>query len=322
MLTSLVLQLEAEGTAVLPASLGRAGQGLLLRLIGERDPALARALHDAQGLKPYTVSNLVLGKRAQGVLAVEAGQRGWLRLTGLNAEVSGHLAALAAKPPALVELDGQPFQVGRATVDPAEHPWAGQTSYQDLAAPFLLGGQERLGPAIRLEFASPTTFRSGGHFVPLPLPELVFGSLLDRWQSFAPIALHPETRRFAAEAVGVSRYALRTRGTPLVRRGGEEWESTGAGGQGGGGAAPAGSSVQAQRSGGVGGSGEIVNPPEARKAKSEIVNTLIGFTGRAVFTALNRDRYWLSVLHLLAAFAFYSGVGYQTGAGLGQARRF
>jgi CRISPR-associated endoribonuclease Cas6 len=118
-----------------------------------------------------------------------------------------------------------------------------------------------------LEFASPTTFRSQGQYLPLPLPELVFGSLLDRWQAFAPIALHPDLRRFAAEAVVLGRYHLRTRGMPY-KQGGMQ----------------------------------------------------IGFTGEATFVVLNRDRYWLNVLHLLAAFAFYSGIGYQTGAGLGQAR--
>ncbi len=46
----------------------------------------------------------------------------------------------------------------------------------------------------------------------------------------------------------------------------------------------------------------------------------IGFTGQVTFSALTQAPYWLNALHLLAAFAFYSGVGYQTGAGLGQAR--
>jgi CRISPR/Cas system endoribonuclease Cas6 (RAMP superfamily) len=57
-----------------------------------------------------------------------------------------------------------------------------------------------------------------------------------------------------------------------------------------------------------------------RRSRGKIVNTIISFMGEVTFTALNRDRYWLSVLHLLAAFAFYSGVGYQTAAGLGQTR--
>jgi CRISPR-associated endoribonuclease Cas6 len=116
-------------------------------------------------------------------------------------------------------------------------------------------------------FASPTTFNSRGRTLPLPLPELVFGSLLDRWQAFAPIALHPDMRRFAEEAIVLSRYRLRTRSMPTKDRGMQ-----------------------------------------------------IGFTGQVTFVARNRDRYWLNVLHLLAAFAFYSGVGYQTGIGLGQVR--
>jgi CRISPR-associated endoribonuclease Cas6 len=297
MLTSLVLQLQSPGEANLPANLGRAGQALLLRLIGGRDAALAQALHEAEKARPFTVSNLVLGKRAGGSLHVQAGQAGWLRFTGLNEAVSSHLAALAVQPPGSVELDGHHFNVTGATLDRAVHPWAGRISYQDLAAPYLLGGRERLNSTLRLEFASPTTFRSQGRYLPLPEPELVFGSLLDRWQAFAPIALHPDTRRFVAEAVALSRYELRTRGMPYVKRGAGEVRS--------GGAAPPGGLAQERGSRGE----EAVHYP-----------TIIGFTGQVVFAVLNRDRYWLNVLHLLAAFAFYSGVGYQTSAGLGQVR--
>ncbi|MEW5961249.1 MAG: CRISPR system precrRNA processing endoribonuclease RAMP protein Cas6 [Chloroflexota bacterium] len=267
MLTSLILTLQSPTAATLPSTLGRAGQALLLQLIGARTPALAEALHQGDGPRPYTVSNLVIGKRTGGSLQVEAGQAGWLRFTGLNPEVSQQLQALAAAPPETATLNGHLFTVVGATLDPADHPWAGQTRYQDLAAPFLLGGQVPPAPRVRLEFASPTTFKSQGRYVPLPLPELVFGSLLDRWQSFAPVALHPEVRRFAAEAVVLSQYELRTVSLPY-KQGGLQ----------------------------------------------------IGFTGQATFAALNRDRYWLNILHLLAAFSFYSGIGYQTGAGLGQTR--
>ncbi len=267
MLTSLILTVTTPTAARLPASLGRAGQALLLRLVQAHSPTLAEALHQSNGLKPYTVSNLVMGKRQGGTLTVEAGQSGWLRFTGLTEPVSRTLQNLTAAAPAAVELDGHTFTVTGATLNPADHPWAGQTSYQDLAAPYLLGGQRRPPTRIALEFAGPTTFRSNNRWQPLPLPELVFGSLLDRWQTFAPIALHPETRRFAAEAVGLNQYDLRSRGVPYKQGG-----------------------------------------------------SLIGFSGEATFAALNKDRYWLNVLHLLAAFAFYSGVGYMTAAGLGQTR--
>jgi CRISPR-associated endoribonuclease Cas6 len=267
MLTSLILQLKASGEAKLPASLGRAIQAMLLDLIARRDPAVASQLHADQGPRPYTVSNLVLGQRKQGTLHLSPGQTGWLRVTGLTAAVSEQILAIASDPPAQLTLDKQPLTVMGATLDPAEHPWAGSISYQDLAAPFLLGSEGRPSPRLGLEFVAPTTFKSQGRWLPLPLPELVFGSLLDRWQAFAPIALHPETRRFAAEAVALNRYRLRSRGIP-------------------------------QKEGGL----------------------RIGFTGRADFVALNRDRYWLNILHLLAAFSFFSGVGYGTAAGLGQCR--
>jgi CRISPR-associated endoribonuclease Cas6 len=46
----------------------------------------------------------------------------------------------------------------------------------------------------------------------------------------------------------------------------------------------------------------------------------VGFVGQAVFLALNSDRYWVHALHLLAEYARYAGVGYQTTMGMGQAR--
>ena len=267
MLTSLVLTLRPLESGSKPANLGRAVHAFLLRWVQAADPALAATLHDADPPRPFTCSNLVGGRRRGGSLRLEPEQDYWLRLTSLSAELSALLReTLLDHPPDTLELDGAPFRVLGATTDPARHPWAGSASYQDLAAAHLLAGStpsSRLG----LSFATPTTFRSGGMNVPLPLPERVFGSLLDRWQAFAPVAVNPELRRFAAEQVAVARYRLRTRVLPFK--------------------------------------------PGAMQ---------VGFTGECHYVALHHDRYWLSVLHLLAGYAFYAGVGYQTAAGMGQAR--
>lgn len=48
---------------------------------------------------------------------------------------------------------------------------------------------------------------------------------------------------------------------------------------------------------------------------------LIGGVGRATYTALGGDRYWLATIQMLADFALYSGVGVKTTIGLGQVRR-
>ena len=57
----------------------------------------------------------------------------------------------------------------------------------------------------------------------------------------------------------------------------------------------------------------------ALRTKGDAVQ--IGFVGRCRYTALNRDRYWLGLIQMLTDYAFFAGVGYQTAAGLGQARR-
>ncbi len=267
MLTSLVFSLVAPTAANLPQSLGRASQSLFYRLLDSYDPALAANLHDAEGIKPYTVSNLVLGKIGGKRKQIAAGQTGWLRFTGLTTDVSRILLTIAQNPPDRIEMDGVLFAVTGVTIDPAVHPWAGRISYQDFAAPYLLAGSARPHRHITLSFESPTTFRSQRKFIPFPLPEQVFGGLLMRWQQFAPVALNPEVRRFAAETVAVSRYRLRTTSLPYKQKGMQ-----------------------------------------------------VGFIGEATFTALNTDRYWLNILHLLANYAFYSGVGYQATVGLGQTR--
>lgn len=47
----------------------------------------------------------------------------------------------------------------------------------------------------------------------------------------------------------------------------------------------------------------------------------IGGVGEVTYRALSSDRYWLGVMHLLAHFARFSGVGVQTTTGMGQTRR-
>jgi CRISPR-associated endoribonuclease Cas6 len=287
-LTSLVLTLKPREAASAPPHLGRAAHAALLRAVDAAHPALAAQLHDAppgaSGPKPFTCSSL-MGKRAEGRLDPNGAYT--LRYTALTSELADLLPSLfeGPKPEAggrkpevgdpqseiqnpisAIELDGVLFDVTGATCDPAVQPWAAQTTFEELSAPWLLGRAE---PArhITFQFTSPTTFHSGGRSVPLPLPELVLGSLLERWNAYAPVALPEETRRFAAECMAVSRYELTTRSLPF---------------------------------------------------KEGAVK--IGMVGQVTFAATRYDRYWLSLIHLLAEFALFAGVGAGVTMGMGQAR--
>lgn len=265
-LISLVLVLrpaEAPGRA-LPLWWGAAAHALFLSAVRQVNPELASRLHDEQGPRPFTVSNLLGAARE-----LTPSRQVALRFTALQAEVASALLEASSAggplaPGARLELDYLPFVVERALLAPAEHPWAGESSYRQLMSARLV--QTAPPRRLRLRLASPTGFRSAEKQQPFPLPELVFGSLLERWNSFSPMAFPAEVRRFAAECLGVSAFNLRTRSARL-------------------------------KEGGL----------------------RIGCVGEVTFTALNYDRYWMSLLHTLAAFAFFSGVGASTPLGFGQA---
>ncbi len=210
MLTSLVMTLTTDRSLSFPPHLGRASHAAFLRLIAQSDPALAEHLHAPDQRRPFTCSNL-WGLRREGrglALAPEAPAS--LRYTGLTAEVSHHLRQWVERPPSHIELEGAALTVQAVTLDPDEHPWAGQITYEALGACHLLPDD---APSARfeLEFAAPTAFRSGGRTLPLPLPALVYGGLVDKWNDFAPVSVSDEARRFADECLAVSRYRLSTR---------------------------------------------------------------------------------------------------------------
>ncbi len=269
-LVSIVLELRAlpqpEPGGEVPLWWGRAAQQMLLSAVNTLDPSLAAEMHAEDLPRAYTVSSL-LGRFSQKRL--DANERYVLRVTGLTARVSDILLQLtrvggALAPGQSVALDNKPFSITAVFADPSAHPWAGEAGYATLSAA-LVG--ENLPRKLDFHLASPLVFHSAGRTQPLPLPEPFFGGLLERWNAFAPIALPPETRRYAAEMLAVSRFDLESRAVHI-------------------------------KAGGL----------------------RVGAVGRVQFTALNTDRYWLGVLHTLAAFAQFAGAGTGAAQGMGQVR--
>jgi len=210
MLTSLVLMLRADETVTIARNVGAAAHAVLLGLIAESAPELAERLHHSDQQRPFTCSSLVGGRPRGAMQELAPDQDLFLRYTGLTEEVSAHLRILSAAPPSRLQLLNAALNITAATLDPEVHPWAAQTTYEELAARWLRPGNapER---HTALRFVSPTAFRSGGRVVPLPLPDLVYGSLVNKWNAFANVAISEEVRRYADECMGVSRYRLETR---------------------------------------------------------------------------------------------------------------
>lgn len=213
MLTSLVLTLATDKQVRLPSHLGRANYSATLERLATFDAKLDGEIHDMEGIKPLTCSSLFGNIEYRDREALyRTGELYWLRITGLNQQVSEALLnAFWEQKPACWKLAGHPFQVVNAFCHPQRHPWSGSTTYEALAERHLLGQPtvKRMNE-VTLEFASPTAFKSKELQVPLPLPNLVFGSLVDRWNRFSTVELSEQVRAFGEMAVEINVFDLRS----------------------------------------------------------------------------------------------------------------
>ncbi|NLF14155.1 MAG: CRISPR system precrRNA processing endoribonuclease RAMP protein Cas6 [Anaerolineaceae bacterium] len=213
MLLSWVLTLQPEEEATVPSNQGRAAHAWFLGRVRAADATLADELHGGQGLRPFTVSNLwELGREGGPEASLLPARTYTLRATSFSPRLSALLRerVLPGLPPAL-SIGGAALRVVGSTTDPAQHPWAAGATFEGLVQQFTLAAD--VPRTVGLRFLSPTAFRVTGkkRAVPLPLPALVFGGLVDKWNAFAPIQVHPDVRRFAEECLAVSSYGLETR---------------------------------------------------------------------------------------------------------------
>ncbi len=211
MLLSIVLTVAPTEPITAPAVLGRAVHAWALGRITTVDPALARRLHEGSDLRPLTASNLWGTGRAQdGRVSLDPEHPCWLRVTTLTEETSRAFEQGLPPPGETLTLGDARLVVREVATDARQHPWAGRASYTDLVQRYTLaaGATPR---SVTLRFASPTLFRSHDRDCPLPLPEMVFGSYLHKWNSFSPLTLPEEALRYASECVALGRFRLCSR---------------------------------------------------------------------------------------------------------------
>jgi CRISPR-associated endoribonuclease Cas6 len=281
MLLSLLFSLTPTQSAPVLGPLGRPIQAWFLSQLTRFQPELAKALHDLQGPKPYTVSSL-LDERGRPLPAgrwLQPGEDLWLRLTSFHPELSQILMKnFLPKHPSRINLYKMPFRVNGFTLDPAQSDWAGSSNFQDLSDRVGMDNPTRQA---RLEFASPTAFRSQGADIPLPDPNHVFRGLWQKWNAFSPEALQVNSTwpEFAAASVKVSEITgLNT----------ERWRFS-----------------EGTRGASTGFTGTVtftLLPPHMCKGFEEVWE--------------GADQ----ILRLLSAFAFYCGTGHHTTIGMGQTR--
>lgn len=207
MLISIILVLTSKIDVEIPAAAGRANYAAALRSLDSVSRGLGDRTHGGDGPRALTCSSLLEATGRRDLIRIHAGRPYTVRLTGLTDEVSRALqAALLERRPGQWELSSHKFAVADVICDGARHPWSGRTTYEELAAANLIRREPE--PFVTIEFATPTAFKSAGLTVPMPLPNFVFGSLVERWNTFSTVPLDPEMRQFGGEGIAVSRYRM------------------------------------------------------------------------------------------------------------------
>lgn len=223
-LYALVLRLRPEQGGPPPDVAGHQAQGLFLELVRQVDPELSNALHADALSKTFTVAVLPLPtsrsqRNGHSRTQREREPRSWdqpleLRATLLQMELFAPFtrALLQQTLRPAMRLGSTAMALTDVLGTSGSHPWAGYSAYTDLAAAATPADE------ITLEFVTPTAFGQATlgdgrkRLGILPTPQVVFGSLVRRWNDLAPSNLHLDKAQVDAACADtvVSRYRLQS----------------------------------------------------------------------------------------------------------------
>jgi len=176
---------------------GKHLHALFLNVVNSINPELGQYLHDSQINKAFTISLLQtkippLKKEGLGgdqILQIKHNfpiqkyQNCWWRISLLDDSIFGKLTPLwlnlnPEKPWHLGNTDLYITSIlGTAQVN---QPWANAQSYED-----LYQNADETNRLFKFIFATPTAFRQGKYDTALPTAEIIFNSLLKRWQKYS-----------------------------------------------------------------------------------------------------------------------------------------
>ncbi len=185
-LYAIAIELAAAEQTVLPGTLGRALHSQVMNWLSLGDSQLANSIHSSQTM-PFSLSALQGFRRKSGT---RSGDPFCFRIALLNGDlIHPLLAGLEAWGNAAISLANCPFVLREIYSMPESHPEVSTADYYLLAKASRAADDLTL-QFLTLQFLTPTSFKQEQSIQPFPLPECVFGSLLRRWNAFAPEDLH------------------------------------------------------------------------------------------------------------------------------------
>lgn len=172
-LIGLRLTLTPNGDGFLVPKYAAGLHAWFLDQVRQSDPGLSEEMHDNQTEKNFTLSRLhgpLTTKRSK--IFVEANQGYQIYITALSQSLSKWLGTWVKKIPSHLQLYDTVFHISEPKIE---------------LPPLTYSKLYKTPPTNKwaLNFLSPTSFRSQGHHLPLPIPRNLFHSYLRRWNTFS-----------------------------------------------------------------------------------------------------------------------------------------
>jgi CRISPR-associated endoribonuclease Cas6 len=202
---SILIKLKTQQKIRILGNGGETLYSLFLNVLNEENKNLAKEIHDLKSEKPVTISPFLKGvKFSNGYSLISSEEIVTFRITYLKEEllepiIKGFISLSAKKEP--VKLGN-----GRIFIEKIDMQKSSQANFTSFEEVFSKAKDEEI---IALEFYSPTSFRSRGEQKLFPLPELVFSSLLKKWNAFSEIKIPQEIEK-EFKKIRVTRFRLKT----------------------------------------------------------------------------------------------------------------
>ena len=259
---SYVIKFEAQKEATLPASNGYLLFSMFCDLV--RPTSLCYVLHPGEGEPEKGVAVGFLKKDPfNGFVAEDMdfapGDFAYARVAFVDNETGNRFAELIQR------RQGKTVRLGKAIFGLSRVFFPGEHELSLASTPARLA---RRPPVAGFRFVSPTGFKRNNRQFFLPLPELVFGSLLRKWRLHVEPDAWPELEA-ALPQIEIQNYRV-----------------------------------------------------ESHAAKLRADRILRGFCGETEYSLRGLPEAEQRALSALAAFAFFSGVGYKTSQGMGEVLPF
>ena len=197
MIGSVVFALRANQSGKLPEAQGRLLHAAFFQILKTHSVELAACIHENVRFKPFTVSELLPTKenrRERYLHNISEGTRFYWRVTALEDRVLQ--AILSVSVGYVLKVGSVSMAVENIMRNQAENKNAGILDVDQLIMACL---SVKSVKQITFRFSSPVSFRSFQDDYPFPLPQLIFGSIADKWNlAGMPVSFEQDEVRAAA----------------------------------------------------------------------------------------------------------------------------